>query len=400
MSKPKHILITTYWSYNSALIKTYTLPYIQLIQKNLPVNSRVYLLTLTPSSDSALTDYRAVHNEFKEKGIELINFNYQPFGLNMALKLVGMLFYLWSFIYRKKIDVIHAWCTPGGAIGYLLSKLTGKPLVLDSFEPHAETMREAGTWSENSLAYKILFRLEKLQLKKATHVICAAEGMIAYSQKTYGITKENYFVKPACVDLTLFTPEVLPATVPELRSDAIVCVYAGKFGDIYLAQEVFDFFYVANSFFGDSFKVLLLTNHSDQEIIDFCKHSNLSTNTIIKQFVKHEDVPKYMVLGHFGICPVRPVPTKKYCTPIKNGEYWAMGLPVVITANISVDSDLIAKNNIGYVLNELNTDTYLHAVKKIEELLKDPATKTTIRKVAEKYRNYTIAEDIYKTIYV
>ena len=102
MSKPKHILIATYWSYNSALIKTYTLPYIQLIQKNLPVNSRVYLLTLTPSKDSALTDYEAAFNAFKEKGVELVNFNYQPFGLKMGFKLFGMLFYLWSFVYRKK----------------------------------------------------------------------------------------------------------------------------------------------------------------------------------------------------------------------------------------------------------------------------------------------------------
>ncbi len=400
LSAPKHILVVTYWSYKSALIKTYTLPYVELIRDQLPAGSRIFLMTLTPEAETTAQEYEENKQALKDKQIHLVNFTYKPFGLGMGLKLTGILMYLVRFIAREKISVIHAWCTPGGAIGYILSRFTGRPLVLDSFEPHAESMLETTTWKKNSLAYRLLFKLEKLQLRRASEVICAAPGMIAYSQETYGITKERYFVKPACVDLGLFDPKhVLPVSLPELGADSVVCVYAGKFGDIYLSGEVFDFFATARAFWGERFKVLLLTNQKEEEIRAFCDSSGLPFETVIKKFVAHHDVPSYMALGSFGICPVKPVPTKTYCTPIKNGEYWAMGLPVVITNHISIDSTIIEEQGIGYVLKALNNEEYLKAVKALDVLLRDQQLAGKIRAIAETERNYSLAEKIYATIY-
>lgn len=400
MSAPKHILVVTYWSYKSALIKTYTLPYVELIRDKLPAGSRIFLMTLTPESETTATDYEEHKHMLQDKQIHLVNFTYRPFGIGMGLKLMGILLYLVRFVARENISVIHAWCTPGGAIGYILSRFTGRPLVLDSFEPHAESMLETNTWKKRSLAYRLLFRLEKLQLRRASEVICAAPGMIAYSQKVYGITKARYFVKPACVDLTLFDPKsALPVSVPELGENPIVCVYAGKFGDIYLSGEVFDFFAAARAFWGARFKVLLLTNQKEEEIRAYCDKAGLPFETIIKKFVAHHDVPSYMALGSFGICPVKPVPTKKYCTPIKDGEYWAMGLPVVITRDISIDSAIIEEQEIGYVLKELSGKEYQKAVKVMDALLQDRQLPEKIRAVAEAQRNYSLAEKIYATIY-
>lgn len=400
LSAPKHILVLTYWSYKSALIKTYTLPYVELIRDKLPAGSRIFLMTLTPESETTAEDYEKNRQALKDKQIHLLNFTYKPFGLGMGIKLAGILFYLIRFISRENISVLHAWCTPGGAIGYILSRFTGRPLVLDSFEPHAESMLETNTWKKNSLSYRLLFKLEKLQLKRASEVICAAPGMITYSQKVYGIAKERYFVKPACVDLGLFNPKnTLPVSIRELGTNSVVCVYAGKFGDIYLSGEVFDFFATARTFWGERFKVLLLTNQKEEEIRAFCDKSGLPFETVIKKFVAHHEVPSYMALGSFGICPVKPVPTKKYCTPIKNGEYWAMGLPVVITNHISIDSTIIEEQGIGYVLKDLNSREYLEAVKTIDALLRDPRLREKIRTVAETQRNYSLAEKIYATIY-
>ena len=102
------------------------------------------------------------------------------------------------------------------------------------------------------------------------------------------------------------------------------------------------------------------------------------------------------------ITPVKPIETKRYCSPIKDGEYWALGLPVVITKNISDDSDIIKKNNIGSVLDNLNNEAYLKSVKEIDELLKNQTRKdlySKIRAIAESHRNFNIAKKIYNTIY-
>jgi glycosyltransferase involved in cell wall biosynthesis len=396
----KNILVITYWSYRSSILQSYAMPYIGIIKKNIGPAGKIFLFTLSPKSETGNDSNYEIKQTFKQEGIELVNFNYTPFGFVMGLKLFYILFYLVFLTIKNKINFIHAWCTPGGAIGYIISTLTGKPLILDSFEPHAESMVETKTWAKNGLAYKILFRLEKLQLKRASTVICAAKGMIDYSKKTYGIIKQQYYVKPACVDLELFSRREKDfSLIPGVDSNAVICVYIGKFGDIYLSQEVFDFFKVAASYWGKKFKVLLLTNHSIEEVTEFCRKSDLNPNVITQHFVDHKDVPAYLSLGDFGICPVRPVPTKKYCTPIKNAEYWAMGMPVVITKDISTDSQLITENNIGYTLQSLDEKEYLNAVKKIDELLVEKQLPIKIRKIAEVHRNYSIAENIYRIIY-
>jgi len=400
LSKPKNILVITYWGYKSSILQSYALPYIRLIRKNLDAGGKIYLFTLTPKTECKGKMLQETRERYKQEGIELVNFGYSPFGLGMALRFFYILLVLLALTFRRRISYIHAWCTPGGAIGYIISVLTGKPLILDSFEPHAQSMVETGTWRKSSAAFRILHRLEKLQLKRSGPVICAAEGMIAYSQLEYGITKKQYYVKPACVDLQLFSRhEKNFSLVPGIDAQSLVCVYVGKFGDIYLSQEVFDFFKVASGYWGSRFKVLLLTNHSDEEVNSFCNTAGLDRSVLIKRFVDHSEVPAYLSLGHFGICPVRPVPTKQFCTPIKNAEYWAMGLPVVITKNISTDSRLITSHHIGYELQALNNQEYLKAVKEIELLLKDELLAERIRAIAEQYRNYSIADKIYTEIY-
>lgn len=401
MKREQNILILTYWPYNSALIATYTLPYVKIIRGIIPPENKIYLVTLTPGSRKDKKQFKDFEQSLEQKGIYLLDFSYTPFGLVMAGKLILMWFRLLSLCISKRINCIHAWCTPAGAIGYTLSRATGTTLVLDSFEPHALSMVETGTWKKTSLAFRLLFTFERFQLKRSKHVICAAQGMVEHSAKVYGIIKDNYFIKPACVDLELFKPRE-PSDrlrIPELSADSIVCVYAGKFGGIYLTSEVFEFFAVCKNYWGEKFKVLLLTDLPANEINNFCETAGVPFNTIIRRFVPHQEVPIYISMADFGLCPVKPVPTKKYCSPIKNGEYWAMGVPVVITRDISDDSDIIDQQNAGYVLRDLSKNEFLNAVTKIAQLIADPAHKIRIRKIAEEKRNFSIAQKIYETIY-
>jgi hypothetical protein len=182
----------------------------------------------------------------------------------------------------------------------------------------------------------------------------------------------------------------------------IVGVYAGKFGGIYLEHEVFEFFKVAENYWGDKFRALILSAHSKEEIENYALKSGVNPTIIVHKFVAHHEIPNYIGLGDFGITPVKPIPTKRYCTPIKDGEYWALGLPVVITKGISDDSDIIKKYKIGSVLEELNEKNYLKAIQEIDVLLKNNTRMelyNKIRPIAEKYRNFDIAEKVYKEIY-
>ena len=106
-----------------------------------------------------------------------------------------------------------------------------------------------------------------------------------------------------------------------------------------------------------------------------------------------------MGLADFAITPVKPVPTKRYCTPIKDGEYWAMGLPVVIPENISDDSGIIREQDIGAILQRFDTEAYKEAVMKIDDLLQMPGRFEKIRSVARQYRGFEIANEVYAKVY-
>ncbi|MFZ1807211.1 MAG: hypothetical protein WAU36_08320, partial [Cyclobacteriaceae bacterium] len=242
------------------------------------------------------------------------------------------------------------------------------------------------------------------QLERANIALMVTESMREYALQKYKKLPLQIFVKPACVNLEMFNllQRKNPYLLKELKlTDKIVCVYAGKFGGIYLEKEVFDFFKVAHQHWGNNFAVLLLTNHLPIEIEKYCTQSLLDFSIVTIRFIPHSEVPVYMGLGDFAINPMKPIPTRKFSTPIKDGEYWAMGLPLVIPKDISDDSEIIEKHNAGAVLDDLSVISYQKAVKKIDLLLSEnrDLLAKRIRSLAIGYRNFSIAENVYKKIY-
>jgi hypothetical protein len=393
--KQENILILTYWSYSDALVQTYSLPYARIISDIISDDSNIYFFTLEKEANTTIKN---------EKKISFLNIQYKKFGLGALLMWLKLILRLSILIKKKKITTIHAWCTPAGMIGYVLSILTGKRLIIDSYEPHAEAMVENGSWKKGSNAFKILFLFEKLQTKRAQFLIAAADGMKEYAANKYKHNKNNFFTKPACVNLELFSSKNKKQKhlLDKLNlQDKIVCVYAGKFGGIYLDDEVFSFFKSAEEYWGDKFRALVLSSHPADEIQLKAEKANLNPATIIHLFVPHSEIPDYMGLADFAITPVKPVPTKKYCTPIKDGEYWALGLPVVITNNISDDTEIIRQNKIGSVLDRFDKEHYLKSIIEIEQLLSlNNNLYQKIRQIAITYRNFDIAKKIYQKIYV
>ncbi len=395
-----NILVITYWKYSDALIQTYTLPYLRLIKK---VNPKAKIWLVTQEAEKEKLALRGPSS--KDPFIQHVTYKYSPLGIIGSWNVLWMILSLFVLMVRRKIGFIHTWGTPAGVIAVPLSILTDKPLILDSYEPHAEAMVENGTWAENSFAFQVLSKFEEWQSKRAKFVISATEGMRNYAREKFDIEFENnFFVKPACVDLDLFGLQLRKKSqlLDELQlRDKIVAVYAGKFGGIYLDVEVFDLVKVAIEYWGDRFRFLLLTGHSEDEIKEMREKHGIGDEVVVQKFVPHREIPNYMGLADFGLTPVKPVPTKRYCTPIKDGEYWALGLPVIITKNISDDSDIIEEEEIGYVLQDLTLKEYKSAVEKIDAILSDDHEKTTlkIRTIAEQYRNFSLAEDVYRSIY-
>jgi len=403
MTKEGNILVFTQWSFKNALVQTYTLPYVDIIRRIIAPNRKIFLFTAEQENIALNSDeIIQINNEWEKRNMQLLPYPYKRFGFKKMLVVAGYLFKLIRIIKKEKIRTIHAFCMPAGGIAYLLSKFSGAELIIDSYEPHAESMIENGSWKKNGAAYRILFSLEKKQTQRAKAVIATTAGMKQYALEKYGVKVQNFFVKPACVDLEKFSPsDKDPKLLKELGlEDRIICVYAGKLGGIYFKKEVFDFIKLCYDHWKNDFRFLLLTNATEKEIDAEVERVKIPGDIVICRFIFHHDIPRYLSLGDFAINPVKPVPAKRYCTSIKDGEYWAMGLPVVISPNISDDSKIIDDQNTGVVVDFSDHLQLSGAVDKIEKLLKEKkALKERIRQIAIRYRSFDLAEKIYKEVY-
>lgn len=400
------MLALTYWSYKDALVQSAVTPYLKMIRQSLPAGSRIFLVTLEqPHLRMNEEELRHERRKLNAENIELIALGYSRFGLWAILKWMLFLPRLLAVCLIHRISHIHAWCTPAGGAGYILSTLTGTPLVVDSYEPHADSMAELGDWRRDGLAFRILFQLEKLQSRRASAVIATTRGVKDYAEQRWRVRLGRFYVKPASVDMQLFKPDLQkdPELLREFGLEGkLVCVYAGKIGGIYLEREIFDFFQAAATHWGDDFRVLLLTNTDEKRVRELALASGVDPANVISRFVPFAEVPRHLGLGDFAINPVRPIPTKKYCTSLKDGEYWAMGLPVVIPQDISDDSDIIWEYGIGAVINEFTPEGYKKAVLEIDEILKKNSRAeiiARIRSVAAECRDLAHTEYIYKELY-
>ncbi len=401
------ILAITYWSYNEPLVQSGALPYLRIISEYLPENSKIFLFTLEKKSFKISDEnLKGIRKELAEKRITLISKDYNHFGIKAVINWILFLIQLTAFCLLNRIKFIHAFGTPAGAIGYVLSSITGKKLIIDCLEPHAEAMVESGNWSRKSSAFKILFLLEKMQIKKANAVLIHNEGMVSYIKEKYNINLTRYFIRTNFVNLNILfpTPEKINLLKSELaiKANEIICIYTGKIGGIYLDNELFAFIKIAEQYWENRFKMILLTD-TDPVLLDkFILLNKIKSSSIISKFVPHSKVKDYLAISDFAICPVRPIPTKRFCSPIKTGEYWALGLPVVIPANIGDDSDIIENEKIGAVIPQLNKKEYLIAIQKIEILIQPENAlqlKKKIISIAHKYRNINDIRGIYKELY-
>jgi hypothetical protein len=397
-SRARNILVVTYWDQHDPLVVNYTLPYLRIMAGILGDGSTIHLVTLDRTE-------RNGGPWLEEDGIIHHSYPYRALGAAGFGMLLSLVWSLSRLVRKERIDVVHAWCTPAGMVGYLVSLLTGRPLVVDSYEPHAEAMVENGTWRKGGLAHRVLLLFERLQTRRAWAVVSATEGMRDYARVTYGHVPERFFVKPACVDLDRFRPDDEKRRHGRAQlglGEKLVAVYAGKFGGIYLDREVFDLLHVAREHWGERLHVLLLTSQRPEELQPFMDRAGLPRDMFTIRSVSPREVPGFMGMADWALTPVKPVPTKRYCTPIKDGEYWSMGLPVMITPDISDDSAIIAREGIGCIIPSLDRQGYATAVAAMDALLRSGdggALRGRIREVAERYRNFSVADAVYTALY-
>ncbi|HEY4651975.1 MAG TPA: hypothetical protein VIG72_11210, partial [Pontibacter sp.] len=93
---------------------------------------------------------------------------------------------------------------------------------------------------------------------------------------------------------------------------------------------------------------------------------------------------------------IKPYPSARYCSPVKIGEYWASGLPVLLTEGVGDDSDIIKNEGGGALFNLQEPESVKRAIWQIQAILQDPTHRQEIPKLAIKYRSPDKIREAYE----
>ncbi|QIL77258.1 glycosyltransferase [Hymenobacter sp. HDW8] len=259
-------------------------------------------------------------------------------------------------------------------------------------------MLESGVWKSYDPRYLFQRYWEKKQKQLALGLLPVAEN---YRQQLIreGVSGERIVTVPCSVDVATFKYD--QAKRKQIREQlgfaatAPVGVYVGKFGDIYYDAEAFDLFKAAADHFGPDFRLIILTPNIQSEVRAKLAKVKFTETQVFVTKAPHADVPGYLSAADFAFAPIKPAPCRLFCSPIKVGEYWAAGLPVLLTEGVGDDSAIIRQEGGGAVFNLDQPASVPAAIKQIAALLQSPDYRQHTVKLAERHRSLDLAKQAY-----
>jgi glycosyltransferase involved in cell wall biosynthesis len=295
-----------------------------------------------------------------------------------------------AIMEAEELDTIIGHGAPGAALAYLVARRTGHPFFATMYEPHANYMLDARIWRRADPRYLVQRLLEAKVKRRAAGIIPAADAY--HEQLTQeGVPAERLRTGPCMVRLRSFgfnaeaRGEIrqrlgFGPTVP-------VGVYLGKFGGLYYDEEAFAVFKEAASQFGPDFCLIILTPGCVQDAQARLLAIGIPPERSYVAQVAHHEVPAFLSAADFAFATVKFAPSNRYRSLVKVAEYWACGLPVLLTEGVGDESTILTHEEGGATFNLARPASIIQGLQRIQAQLRVPDCRGRIRKLAEHYRS-------------
>ena len=388
-----NILYLGYWSINEGLSQAAIIPHLKILSTFKQVKNIHYISLERGES----------HETFS---IDIPKCRHVPlFSRNLPFTIINKCADYYTFPKKLKqlidentVDLCIGAGTQAGALLYLATRRNNVPFIVSYYDPHADYMNALGIWRKYNPRYIMLHHWE-IQLKKFASVIFSVSEGYKNTLISEGTDSKRVFVAPCTTDLTKFI--INDKWRKDIRDrldwkdQDIVGIYVGKFGDIYFDDEAFILLKKVKQEI-PQFKIIVLSSDSKKPLLEKLKQCGFLSEQIHISRVGHSDVPKYLNASDVAFCLHRPHQYSYAYSPIKIGEYWGCGLPVIISENIGDDTGIIRKSGWGIVLKDIqnfsesNTSQLLGLLKR--------RNRDEIRQLAVTYRNPDIIGKIYAQV--
>jgi len=263
----------------------------------------------------------------------------------------------------------------------VLARLLWAKFVYHNEGFYPDEQVDGGVWTPGSRRHRIARRLE-------AHLYARADGIIALSHRARttieGLApvrrkRTPVLVVPSAVDLERFKCAKHGGGV---RPGGLRLVYTGSVGLRYRLDRAAQFAAVALQELGHvSLRVL---SRADRSVVEgVLEASSLPREAWSVESVPYAAMPGELSRHDAGLFFLTEGLSEQGCSPTKIGEYWACGLPVVTTPNVSDTDEIVRCEGVGVVVKEHSEAGYSEAIRTLAKLLEDPELKVRCRRAAE-----------------
>jgi glycosyltransferase involved in cell wall biosynthesis len=292
-------------------------------------------------------------------------------------------------------------------VGLRLKKENGLPFIFDMRGFWADERVDGGIWSLSKMIYRITYhyfkRKEKEFLTAAAHTISltnvAKNEILSWpnSSSFSAIT-----VIPCCVDLSIFNENIIKdgnriniSTSLAIAQNSFIICYAGSLGTWYMLDEMLNFFKQLSAKIPHAI-FLVLTGEPEEMIFSAATSTGLAHDFLRVLKVSRYKIPEYLAACNMGLFFCKPVYSKIASSPVKQGEFMAMGIPVVSNSHIGDTAEILNTYNAGIVIDEFTTAAYLKAIDSVNDRSFDS---NEIKNGAKDYFSSELGVLKYKRVY-
>jgi glycosyltransferase involved in cell wall biosynthesis len=284
--------------------------------------------------------------------------------------------YIFRLRLTKRPKRIIGFLPIAGAYAAILGKFLRMKSYVYCYEPHSQYLVDFGTWQKSALKYKLLQYFERFQIRRATEIVVPTKHTETLIKKWN--PKGKITVLPISVDTELFRPMKTDAKTLNIKLELgfskndTVLIYTGKLSGLYYSALELAAFLKALSDLNDSYRFLIITNNSVEEVhSEFTKALIDSNRFKILPPVPYKELPWYINVADLGLLAIPPNPSQKYRTPVKTGLYLACGIPYLTCEGIAEDDTLAVRENIGVVIPKMTPEHAKTAHQEINNLFRN-----------------------------
>jgi glycosyltransferase involved in cell wall biosynthesis len=372
-----------YWGAAEPLGQALVLPSVKRLAG---LGARVTLVTFDKPEDLACEEHvDLIRRDLEAHGIRWVSLRYHKSPQAAAKVYDALAGWIGSIVahLQERTSVVHARTFVGGLIGSVLATLLRTRFIYHNEGFYPDEQVDGGIWAVESGRHRIARKLEARLYSRADGIIVLSHRAKAVIEDipAVGQRRTPVIVVPSAVDLERFT---VRGETRAHSGNALRLLYSGSIGGRYRFDDAVRFAAVARQEVGRvHLRVVTRTEHHVVETS--LATSGLPRATWSVDSRPHAEMPDELPSHDAGLYFLTRGLSEHACSPTRIGEYWACGLPVVVSPNVSDTEDIIRRERVGVVLRERSEAGYSEGVRSLTKLIEDPEVNLRCRRAAERH---------------